>query len=77
MYKFLGPGVSISRIHGQARKVGKFIIFPMFHSAAALRSTEVMNLFLADFSKLKDLVDKKDSPVIEPEKTKTEQLQLV
>lgn len=58
MYKFLGEGVSISRIHGQVRMVGKCFIFPMFHPAAALRDPKVMQEFKNDFRKLKELVDK-------------------
>lgn len=61
MYKFLGDGVSISRIHGQPRTInwqGKSItIFPMFHPAAALRAGEMMTLFLEDFKKLRRIVD--------------------
>lgn len=84
MYKFFGEGVSISRIHGIARKVGKFTIFPMFHPAAALRATGVMNQFLEDFRKLRELVEGVEGKekVIEEEKEKPvekkpEQLQLV
>lgn len=85
MYKFLGVGVSISRIHGIARTInwgGKSVtIFPMYHPAAALRATGMMNQFLEDFKKLKTLVDG-DQKVVEPEvikpvEKKTEQLQLV
>jgi len=32
------PGQSISRIHGQPKRVGNVIYFPMFHPAAALRN---------------------------------------
>ncbi len=85
MYKFLGEGASISRIHGQARNVtwnGKsMLIFPMFHPAAALRAGNMMQAFEEDFKKLKDLVDKRTT---EPEensdqknKAEAEQLSLV
>lgn len=57
MYKFLGEGVSISRIHGTPRKIGKFIIFPMFHPAAALRAGNVLHQFEDDFKKLRQFVD--------------------
>lgn len=60
MYKFLGENVSISKVHGQPRKIDKFTIFPMFHPAAALRATGMMNQFLDDFKKLRELIDKKD-----------------
>lgn len=71
MYKFFGEGVSISRIHGQARTInwqGKNItIFPMYHSAAALRAGDVMRMFKEDFRKLREWVDKPVSPVEEPQ----------
>jgi len=63
MYKFLGEGVSISRIHGQARTInwgGKSLtIFPMYHPAAALRAGGVMSQFLEDFQKLRSFADGK------------------
>jgi DNA polymerase len=62
MYKFLGEGVSISRVHGQARTViwgdKRIIIFPMFHPAAALRDGMVARKFEDDFKKLRQLVNK-------------------
>lgn len=65
MYKFLGEGVSISKIHGMARKItwnGKeILVFPMYHPAAALRQGSVMAQFEQDFRKLKNLVDKEDT----------------
>ncbi|OGG19810.1 hypothetical protein A2721_01260 [Candidatus Gottesmanbacteria bacterium RIFCSPHIGHO2_01_FULL_47_48] len=64
MYKFLGEGASISRVHGMPRKIawnGKSIlIFPMFHPAAALRQGAVMEQFEEDFKKLRSLIDKKE-----------------
>ena len=85
MHKFLGVGVSITKIHGQARAInweGKRVtIFPMFHSAAALRDPRVMKEFKEDFRKLKNLVDGPviNEPIAEPvpEKPKEEQLKLV
>lgn len=84
MYKFLGPTASISKIHGQPRTIDwqskRYIIFPMFHPAAALRAGDVMNAFLADFKKLRDLVDNPPKEVVpeeKPKKDNTEQLKLV
>lgn len=76
MYKFLGQGASITKIHGQPRRVtweGKsIIIFPMFHSAAALRDTRVMAEFKNDFKKLKELVEGKSQGPIAEEPKKAE-----
>lgn len=65
MAKFI-PGVTISRIHGQAHKT-KFldrdiIVFPMYHPAAALRAGAVMKEFIADFVILKELFLSKPEP---------------
>ncbi|MBI2008719.1 uracil-DNA glycosylase [Candidatus Amesbacteria bacterium] len=66
MAKFI-PDVSISRVHGQPRFVEflgqKYIIFPMYHPAAALRGTGVLNEFKQDFNKLKNLLN----PVAPPQ----------
>jgi DNA polymerase len=69
MYKFFGAGVSISKIHGQPRKIGKFMIFPMFHPAAALRAGDVMKEFIADFAKLKSYIEELHKPKTETPKT--------
>lgn len=55
MAKFL-PDVRISQIHGRLQKIKwngqrKFVL-PMYHPAAALRSTAMKAAFLADFQKL-------------------------
>lgn len=59
MGKFI-PGVTISRVHGQARFIDfqghKYSLFPMYHPAAALRAGEVMTQFIADFLKLSQLL---------------------
>jgi uracil-DNA glycosylase len=72
MAKFLGPQ-SISRIHGQHKKILwtgpnsdeklDILVFPMYHPAAALRSTEVLKQFESDFVKLSEVVKQTmDSP---------------
>ncbi|MDO8487808.1 MAG: uracil-DNA glycosylase [bacterium] len=72
MAKFI-PGVSISGVHGQARFVDfkgkKYIIFPMYHPAAALRAGSMMTQFVADFGRLKNLLGGKPPEVV-PEKPK-------
>lgn len=70
MAKFI-PDVSISRVHGQPRFVEflgqKYIIFPMYHPAAALRGTGVLNEFKQDFNKLKNLLNPVSVPQNIPE----------
>ncbi len=60
MNKFL-PKAKISQVHGIAHWITfdgrKILLIPMYHPAAALRGTRVMNLFKADFIKLKNALD--------------------
>ncbi len=62
MAKFI-PDVTISRVHGIPRKCqmsnAKWsnIVFPLYHPAAALRAGIMMKAFLADFIKLKDMLN--------------------
>ena len=55
MAKFI-PDVTISRVHGVSRFVdfqeNRYIIFPMYHPAAALRAGAMMTEFVSDFGKL-------------------------
>ncbi len=59
MARFL-PGVKISQVHGQAKRVKGFIVIPMFHPAAALRDSSIMNQFLEDFEKNRELLIQPD-----------------
>jgi len=60
MAKFL-PDVRISQVHGRLHKVvwqgkNKFVL-PMYHPAAALRGTQVKNLFVKDCAKIPKVID--------------------
>jgi len=61
MAKFL-PGVKITQVHGKLYKVKykerTIFVIPMFHPSAALRGTEVMNMFTEDFVKLPKVLEK-------------------
>ncbi len=52
MAKFFTKGEKISSIHGRARREGDRIYIAMFHPAAALRSSQTMDMFRADFKKI-------------------------
>jgi uracil-DNA glycosylase len=56
MGKFL-PGVKISAVHGQMRKIGNRYVIAMFHPAAALHQASLKPAILADFAKLPQLLD--------------------
>jgi uracil-DNA glycosylase family 4 len=61
MAKFL-PNVYISKVHGRKQNVfwrGKeIVVIPMYHPAAALRSTTVMEAEKNDFYELKEILRK-------------------
>lgn len=46
------PDAKITRDHGRVFKIDGRIIYPIYHPAAALRSTEMLNTLRADFKKL-------------------------
>lgn len=80
MAKFI-PDVTISRVHGLSRYVDfngeRYIIFPMYHPAAALRAGAVMKEFDQDFNKLKDLLNRQDpSPPAPPPSKSNEQISM-
>ncbi len=68
MGKFL-PNVKISQVHGQVKTVrfkGKdYLVIPMYHPAAALRSTDVLKQFEEDFKKIPSLLEKISTPKID------------
>ncbi|MBI5945526.1 MAG: uracil-DNA glycosylase [Chloroflexi bacterium] len=53
MGKFI-PGVKITAVHGQMRKVDERFVIPMFHPAAALHQAALKPSILADFGRLPD-----------------------
>jgi len=55
MYRYF-PGASISKIHGQPKRVGNLVVVPMFHPAAALHQPKWRPLVEADFKKLPGLI---------------------
>ncbi len=50
------PFAKISRDHGKIFKPAGRLIFPLYHPAAALRATEVLNQLREDFKKLPDIL---------------------
>jgi len=74
MGKFL-PNEFISKIHGQARFVDfagkKRIIIPMYHPAAALRSSIIMEEIKKDFQKIEQFLEKSQE-ILETQMVKNE-----
>jgi DNA polymerase len=56
MAKFFA-GESISRIHGQPRRVDGRTIVPMFHPAAALHQERFRSLIVDDFKRLPEILE--------------------
>jgi uracil-DNA glycosylase family 4 len=50
------PGASITKIHGQPKRVGNVLVVPMFHPAAALHQPKWRPLVEEDFKKLPGLI---------------------
>lgn len=50
------PGERISRIHGEAKKLGKRLVVPMYHPAAALHQASLRGAIEEDFAKLPKLL---------------------
>ena len=67
------PGASISRIHGQPKRVGNVIYYPMFHPAAALHQPRWRSLVEEDMLKIPDLLAKLDDLEEEEEEAKVPQ----
>jgi len=56
MAKFF-PGASITKIHGQPKRIGATFYFPMFHPAAALRQESYMAAVKADMLRIPALIE--------------------
>ncbi|MEK7546985.1 MAG: uracil-DNA glycosylase [Patescibacteria group bacterium] len=69
------PEAKISRDRGKVFRFDDFLLFPIYHPAAALRSTQMKEEFEKDFKKLPKILEKADTLLAEkhPEKKKEEQ----
>ena len=83
MGKFM-PGVKISSVHGQMRRVGERYVIAMFHPAAALHQAALKPAILKDFGQLPKLLEQAraalkhsaPAPVAEEPKEDPKQLSL-
>jgi uracil-DNA glycosylase family 4 len=55
MYRYF-PGASITKVHGQPKRIGSRLVVPMFHPAAALHQVRWRPLIIEDFKKLPEFV---------------------
>jgi uracil-DNA glycosylase family 4 len=51
------PGERISRIHGQPRQFGSYVVVPMYHPAAALHQASLRATVEADMMKLPRIIE--------------------
>lgn len=72
------PGASISRIHGQPKRVGNVIFYPMFHPAAALHQPKWRSIVEEDMGRIPELLARLDEVVEDkkPEQPQAKQLNL-
>lgn len=54
------PEAKISRDQGKLFKVGDYLVYPLFHPAAALRGTGTLTLLRESFTKLPDILKRYD-----------------
>lgn len=54
--EFFDKDGKISRDHGVAKKLGNFIVYPLYHPAAALRNPAVDQVLRSEFRKIKTLL---------------------
>ncbi len=69
--KFL-PGESIGRAHGKPRRHGSFILYPMYHPAAALHQQSLRSVIEEDFKAIPALLAKQVSQDEQGPKTEQE-----
>jgi uracil-DNA glycosylase family 4 len=70
------PGQSISRIHGQPKKLGNVMVMPMYHPAAALHQGSLRRTIEQDFKKLPAILQGMLKQEPEPESRKPEPVQM-
>ncbi|MEK7778236.1 MAG: uracil-DNA glycosylase [Chloroflexota bacterium] len=67
--KFL-PGETISKVRGKQRRLGSFILYPMYHPAAALHNPSLRRVIEEDFKAVPALLAERQSPQREEPDTK-------
>lgn len=70
------PKARISRIHGQPRKIGGILYYPMYHPAAALHQPSLRRTIEEDMQAIPDLIEQADQISESPLPPEAEQLKL-
>lgn len=61
-------GVSITRVHGQPKRIGEILYMPMFHPAAALHQPRYRSLIEQDMLKIPGLLSTVSAPAAEEQR---------
>lgn len=70
------PKARISRIHGQPRKIGGIVYYPMYHPAAALHQPSLRRVIKEDMQRIPDLLTQADQMAETELPAQAEQLKL-
>jgi len=70
------PNAKISRIHGQPRKIGGVVYYPMYHPAAALHQPALRRVVEEDFQKIPQILADMDRIAESTRPERVEQLSL-
>ena len=73
LVRFL-PGATISKAHGKPVPKDGFILYPLYHPAAALHQQSLRGVIADDFKKIPDLLKEPVAPA--PEEQATQQLSM-
>jgi DNA polymerase len=71
------PGQSISRIHGQPRRMAEVTLVPMYHPAAALHQASLRRTIEEDFQKLPAILEQALPDEAKPREPEPTQMQLL
>ncbi len=58
------PRATIGRSHGQVVQSGDWLIFPVYHPAAGLRQTRMLNVLREDFRRIPEILTNAQRPVL-------------
>lgn len=72
------PTEKISRIHGQPRRFGQYVVVPMYHPAAALHQPALRTIVEQDMAKLPGILEaaRRDAAAQDADEPKPEQMRL-
>lgn len=70
------PNARISRIHGEPRKIGGVVYYPMYHPAAALHRPSLRSTVEADMQRIPEVIERAAQMTESEPPPQAEQLQL-